>query len=175
MTSGQRAPPSVQANRPLLKTKGMDEMKRVVTGVNERGRSYIVSIDELDASQPQAVWDYQPSDVRDWISAIDPAAAAEWIGPEAGGGARWYFAPMKPDAEAEHLEMPGMDENGFHTTRTVDFDFMFDGELTLVLDEDSVQLEKGDFVILQAARHAWRNESDKTAILLSLIHRPEGV
>jgi hypothetical protein len=28
-------------------------MKRVVTGVNEQGRSYIVSVEELDGSVPQ--------------------------------------------------------------------------------------------------------------------------
>jgi hypothetical protein len=148
-------------------------MKRVVTGVNEQGRSYVVSIEELNPSQPHAVWDYEPSQVRDWINAIDPGTAADWIGPQVSGGARWMFAPMQP--YAEHRPMPGIDEHGFHTTRTIDFDFVFEGELTMVLDEDRVHLEKGDFVIQQATRHAWKNESDKTAILLALIHRPEGV
>ena len=75
-------------------------MKRVVTGVNGQGRSYIVSVDE----------------------------------------------------------------HGFHTTRTIDFDFLVDGELTLVVDEGSVPLEKGDFVIQQATRHAWRNSGDRPAV-----------
>jgi hypothetical protein len=43
--------------------------------------------------------------------------------------------------------VPGIDENGFHTTRTIDFDDVIDGEPIVVLDEGPVQLHKGDCVI----------------------------
>jgi Cupin domain len=150
-------------------------MKRVVTGVNDRGRSYIVSIEELDSAQAGSIWDYQPTDVEAWLKGIDPATAADWIGPQVPGGARWMYAPMKPDSEAEHGRYDGIDEDGFHTTRTIDFDFIVDGELTMVLDEDRVKLQAGDFVIQQATRHAWKNESQGVAVLLALIHRPTSV
>jgi mannose-6-phosphate isomerase-like protein (cupin superfamily) len=151
-------------------------MKRVVAGVNEAGRSYVVSSEELDDSDPITVWDYEPSQVLELIKAIDPAIAADWIGPQISGGARWIFAPLKPQAEqGEHRVMEGIDEEGFHTTRTVDFDIILEGDLTMVLDDERVHLHKGDFVILQGTRHAWKNESDKTAILLALLHRPDGV
>ncbi len=151
-------------------------MKRVVTGVNEQGRSYIVSVEEFDATQPQKIWDYEPSHIQDWIAAIDPADAADWIAPDVSGGTRWFFAPMMPGgAQAEFTQMQGVDENGFHTTRTIDFDFIFDGEITLLLDEGSIALETGDFVIQQATRHGWRNETDKPCIMLTLIHRPDSV
>jgi quercetin dioxygenase-like cupin family protein len=44
-----------------------------------------------------------------------------------------------------------------------------------VVDEGRIALEKGDFVIQQATRHAWKNDSDKPALLLALIHRPNGI
>jgi mannose-6-phosphate isomerase-like protein (cupin superfamily) len=150
-------------------------MKRVVTGVNEHGRSYIVSAEELDTAQPHNVWDFEPDQVMKTIGQIDPSVTADWIGPTVGGGARWIYAPMKPDSEGTHVSMDGIDEDGFHTTRTVDFDFIADGELTMVLDEDRITLHAGDFVIQQATRHAWKNESDKVAVLIALIHRPDGV
>jgi mannose-6-phosphate isomerase-like protein (cupin superfamily) len=151
-------------------------MKRVVAGVNDAGRSYVVSIEELDGSNPLTVWDYEPDQVLDSLRAIDSTVAANWIGPQKSGGARWIFAPLKPQAEqGDNPVMEGIDKDGFHTTRTVDFDIILEGELTIVFDEDRVQLRKGDFVILQGAKHAWKNESDKTAILLALLHRPEGV
>jgi mannose-6-phosphate isomerase-like protein (cupin superfamily) len=151
-------------------------MKRIVAGVNEAGRSYVVSSEELDGSSPITVWDYEPSQVLKSIEAIDPSIAADWIGPQTSGGARWILAPLKPDAEqGEHPPMEGIDENGFHTTRSVDFDIILEGELTIVLDEERVHLQKGDFVILQGARHAWKNESDKVAVLLALLHRPDGI
>jgi hypothetical protein len=134
-----------------------------------------VSVEELDGSVPQTVWDHEPDHVKELIDGIDPADAAEWIGPEVGGGSRWIFAPMQPGSDTQFHTMPGIDENGFHTTRTVDFDFVIDGEITLVLDEGSEPLQRGDFVILQAARHSWKNDSDRAALLLCLLHRPEGV
>ena len=100
-------------------------MKRVVTGVNDHGRSYVVSSEELPASEFQTLWDYEPDDVPGWISAIDPERAAEWIGPKLTGGLRWLFVPLMPEAEiaklGEHPQVPGIDEDGFHITRTVDF------------------------------------------------------
>lgn len=151
-------------------------MKRVVTGVNAQGRSYIVSSEELDPSTRLTVWDYEPPQVLDWINAIEPGASADWIGPEIAGGARWILAPIQPEDEmAEPSASDGIDESGFHITKSIDFDFIVDGELTMVLDDNRVDLQKGDFVIQQATRHAWRNESGKVALLLALVLRPDGV
>jgi mannose-6-phosphate isomerase-like protein (cupin superfamily) len=148
-------------------------MNRIVTGVNENGRSYVVSNEEIPGDAPLTVWDYEPSQIRDVIAAIDPKLAADWIGPDTSGGARWIYAPLQPSSKAEaHPPMEGIDENGFHTTRTIDFDFIVQGALTLVLDEDTVDLKAGDFVIQQGTRHAWRNDSDEVAVLLALLHRP---
>jgi mannose-6-phosphate isomerase-like protein (cupin superfamily) len=89
------------------------------------------------------------------------------------GGVKWVYAVIPPLSEqAEAPEIPGVDEDGFHTTRTIDFDFVVEGELTMLLDADVVRLEAGDFVIQQAARHAWRNESAAPAVLLALLHTP---
>jgi hypothetical protein len=132
-------------------------------------------MEELNPSQHHVVWDYEPSQIRHLINAIDPGLAADWIGPKVGGGVRWMFVPMPPSSQGTHRSLPGIDEHGFHTTKTIDFDVILDGELTMILDDDRVRLEKGDFVIQQATRHAWRNETERTAILLALIHRPEGV
>jgi mannose-6-phosphate isomerase-like protein (cupin superfamily) len=153
-------------------------MKRYVTGVNADGRSYVVSSEELSTSDFQTLWSYEPGQVPEWISAIDPELAAEWIGPDVSGGLRWLFVPLIPDAEAaklgEHPKLQGIDENGFHTTRTVDFDYVMEGEIVMYLDEGPVKLQKGDCVIQQGTRHAWHNESDKLAILVALVHRPNG-
>jgi quercetin dioxygenase-like cupin family protein len=151
-------------------------MKRVVGSTNAEGRSYVVSVDELDLSTPQTAWEYEPSQIWKRIESIDPSEAADWVGPGAPGGVRWHVVAIEPAAEdQEQPAYPGFDEIGFHTTRTVDFDFIAEGELTLLLDEGSVRLQRGDLVILQAARHAWRNEGRVTAILYALLHRPAPV
>jgi hypothetical protein len=154
---------------------GREIMKRIVTGVNEHGRSYVVSSDEMDGSSFQTIWEHDPNQLPTWISDIDSELAADWLGPEAGGGMRWLLVPFPPQAEGgEHRELPGIDEEGFHTTRTIDLDCLIEGELTLILDEERVVLHKGDCVVQQATRHAWRNESDRIAILVAVLHRPRG-
>jgi hypothetical protein len=132
-------------------------MKRVVTGVNEHGRSYAVSVEELDTSIFDTVWSYKPGQISEWISAIDPGVAADWLGPQVAGGVRWLI-----------------DKDGYHTTRTIDFDCLLEGELTLILDEGQVRLERGDCVVQQATRHAWKNQGDKSALLLAVLYQPEG-
>jgi hypothetical protein len=150
-------------------------MKRVVAGVNAEGRSYFVSTEELDTTADPVIWEYDAGQVRDIIAAIDPEAAADWISPGTPGGVRWFCARMPPASAGEAPEMPGIDADGWHTTRTVDFDFVVDGEITLQLDEGSRDLVTGDVAILFAARHAWKNTSDTHTTLLSVIHRPHGV
>ena len=55
---------------------------------------------------------------------------------------------------------------GMHTTDTVDIDVVISGEVDLELDDGSeVHLKAGDCVIQNGTRHAWRNRSDKPAVL----------
>ena len=39
----------------------------------------------------------------------------------------------------------------FHRTRTVDFDFLVSGELNCVLEDETIELDAGDFIIVDAA------------------------
>jgi hypothetical protein len=149
-------------------------MKRVVTGVNEHGRSYAVSIEELNTSSFEPVWSYEPGQIPEWLSVIDPQAAADWLGPRVAGGMQWMIVPFPPERDvAEHTEYRGIDKDGYHTTRTIDFDCLLEGEVTLILDEGRIRLEPGDCVIQQATRHAWKNEGNKVALMLALLFRPE--
>jgi hypothetical protein len=150
-------------------------MKRVVTGVNEHGRSYAVSIEELDPSIFGAIWNYEPGRLPEWLGAIDPGVAAEWLGPQVSGGLQWSIVPLPPERDLpEHVEYPGIDKDGYHTTRTIDFDCLIEGEVTLILDEGYVRLQRGDCVVQQATRHAWKNEGDKAALMIAVLYRPEG-
>jgi uncharacterized cupin superfamily protein len=46
-------------------------------------------------------------------------------------------------------------------TRTLDFCLILEGEVTLVLDTEEVQLKAGDSVIQRGTNHAWSNRSDR--------------
>lgn len=60
--------------------------------------------------------------------------------------------------------------SGFHTTSSIDYDVVIDGEIWLELD-DGVQtrLGQGDIVVQGGTRHAWRNRSDKDALMLFVL------
>jgi uncharacterized cupin superfamily protein len=44
-------------------------------------------------------------------------------------------------------------------TRTLEFCLVLEGEITLVLDLEEVQLRAGDVVVQRGTRHAWSNRS----------------
>ena len=54
--------------------------------------------------------------------------------------------------------------DGMHTTPTVDYAIVLDGEIWLELDEGrSTLLRRHDVVIQNGTRHAWRNKSERAA------------
>ncbi|VVP46395.1 hypothetical protein PS874_04992 [Pseudomonas fluorescens] len=56
------------------------------------------------------------------------------------------------------------DNPGMHTTATIDYGIILDGELWLELDNGQSRLVKaGDVVIQNGTRHAWRNKSERIA------------
>jgi mannose-6-phosphate isomerase-like protein (cupin superfamily) len=146
-------------------------MKRVVTGVNAAGRSYVVSCEAIPSGGFTTIWEIDRKQVAGWIAAVDPERAARSIEPSPGGS-RCVLAHMPPDSETPaqpRPQIPGIEPDGFHTTRTVDYDFVIEGPLVLLLDEGSVELETGDVVVQQATRHAWRNPGKRPAKLLAVI------
>ena len=53
-----------------------------------------------------------------------------------------------------------------HTTQTVDYAILLDGELWLELDDGkTVHLSAGDIVVQQATRHGWRNKGEHSATI----------
>lgn len=67
-------------------------------------------------------------------------------------------------AAAEQLVMsPGLaelfeaEDPAMHTTPTVDYAVVMDGEIVLDLDGDSTVVRQGDVVVQNGTRHAWRN------------------
>jgi hypothetical protein len=82
------------------------------------------------------------------------------------------FASPDFDGQAANEEnlaiSPGLAErfepDGRHTTPTVDYGIVLDGELWLELDAaEQTRLKPFDIVVQNGTRHAWRNKSDRTA------------
>jgi hypothetical protein len=80
------------------------------------------------------------------MMSIDPAAGFQ------------EFAEHIPDLAATmEPESPGM-----HTTQTIDYGIILEGEVWLEVDDGKqVHLKRHDVVVQNGTRHAWRNKSDK--------------
>lgn len=68
---------------------------------------------------------------------------------------------------AERFEV---DHPGMHTTDSIDYDVVLDGEITLELDDGrQVVLTRHEVAVQHGNRHAWRNHSDKPATMLFVL------
>jgi mannose-6-phosphate isomerase-like protein (cupin superfamily) len=97
----------------------------------------------------------QPGETRLMIVTFAPDAVMMSIDP---GAAFQEFAEHIPDlAAAMEPDSPGM-----HTTQTIDYGIVLEGEVWLELDDGKqVHLKPHDIVVQNGTRHAWRNKSDK--------------
>jgi uncharacterized cupin superfamily protein len=55
-------------------------------------------------------------------------------------------------------------------TDTLDLCFVTEGEITLVLDTEEVNLEAGTIVVQRATNHAWSNRSYKPCVVVISSH-----
>lgn len=54
----------------------------------------------------------------------------------------------------------------FHKTNSIDFAYIIEGEIDLVLSNSRVSLKTGDFVIQDRNSHAWVNKSNNSCKIL---------
>jgi hypothetical protein len=154
-----------------LKTLPVAHRRRVVTGHNAQGKSYIVS-DEIIADSSSIgghmdLWETDPS------QPFGPGPSAEIGGSDnliaMKGGTRAYFATLPPGCNST-----GTRENrqGMHRTLTIDYVYVLSGEITMLMDvPPDVRLKAGDVVIQRNTMHAWRVDGPGPATLLAFLAR----
>ena len=79
-----------------------------------------------------------------------------------------YFAAMgSPGASTYSTKAP---HPYMQKTRTLDFCLVLEGEITLVLDTDEVDLKAGDTVVQRGTNHAWSNRSNRPCVVAFSSH-----
>jgi hypothetical protein len=162
------------------------KVRRVVTGHDANGEAVIASDTEVDGFRPallpgsefHKLWG---GDEAPHFPDDGSASAYQTYFPPVGGFRFGFFvvppeaeagatAPADLDAAIAEFEagMPGLpgylepDAPGMHTTDTIDFEVVLDGEVWLELDNGvEAHLKPGDTVVQNGTRHAWRNHGDK--------------
>lgn len=171
------------------------QVRRIVTGHSAAGKSIFISdgvlprhaeFKHVPGMSAALGWETQPN--AQVPSSSDPTpAASSWVPPP--GGTNVMVVTLPPDsvmaspgfdpaaAGGEYLQiLPGLAERfeienpGMHTTDSVDYAMLLDGELHLELDDGgSKALKVHDLVVQNGTRHAWRNKSDRGATILFVL------
>jgi len=169
------------------------EKRLIVTGLDAEGKSSVISDRQLDARTAAAVPGYGWHRLWSWDETPTvPNDGFEPTGPDhfpAAGGVRFIVFTVPPgtvtapadldmDAAKQELEekFPGRaahmesHQTGLHTTTTIDFIYVADGEIWLELDDQQeVHLKTGDSLVQNGVRHAWRNHGTKPCSLVVTI------
>jgi len=138
-------------------------MRRIVTGTDESGRSFLVS--DGAVSSVAGFDELWLSEGRDPLTSAASAGGPPVRLEPAPGGSSWRVFDLPPDevvaAFLASQNVPEVEAGGFHRTDTLDYVMILDGEVTLELDRGSVALGPGDCVVQRGTRHAWRNRSGR--------------
>ncbi len=93
---------------------------------------------------------------------------AVWQGKVGAKEVQAYFAAMgSPGASTYSSSAP---HPYMQKTHTLDFALILEGDITLVLDLQEVNLSAGDTVVLRGTNHAWRNRSDQPCLIAMSMH-----
>lgn len=172
------------------------KIRRVVTGTGPDGKAVVMS----DGPAPRAgAFETVPgfanallwaTEACDAVGAGAPADRTVDVGFVPGaGGTRLMTVVFPPDAVmmradfdaaafgAEFAQrIPGLAEKfepehpGMHTTDSIDYDVVLEGEIVLEFDDgQEVALHPHDVAVQHGTRHAWRNRSDKPAKMLFVL------
>lgn len=145
------------------------DVRRVVTSVNSEGRSVILSDGDADGGATfgtEGLWLTDPARGLDAVAGPDTDYAT--LEPPPGGTSWRIFDLPTDEAVAEYLrtQAPGADTGSWHTTQTIDYLMILDGEVTLEVEDGSVDLKTGDCVVQRGTNHAWRNRSGRPVRML---------
>lgn len=157
------------------------KVRRIVTAVNQAGRSYVLSdtevaLAELAAGEPAraGLWttDSAPASnegIRDPV----PDGVIAQIAPAHRGGTVFRVVDFPPEGAVQPRDPQDLASRGatttadrsaknpgFHATKTVDYAICLEGEIWAVLDEQEALMRAGDVLIQRGTYHAWSNRSD---------------
>ena len=167
-------------------------MRRIITGHNEKGESVVTfegpparSIGE-DVGGLFEIWN---TDGKDVISTDDfDRADQDIILSPPDGGTKFRYFQINPLPEgvpeeilqelaADAFEKIGAGQHrvdsrkhpAMHKTETIDYIILLKGDVTLILDNEEVDLKPFDVVVQRGTNHAWVNNGDEPALLIAVL------
>jgi hypothetical protein len=93
---------------------------------------------------------------------------SSWMGAINEDKVRSFFAAVGSPNACHYAA--GAPHPYMQRTETLDYVYILNGSVTLVLDVEEVELQEGDTVIQRGARHAWSNRTDAPCTLIVSSH-----
>jgi hypothetical protein len=91
-----------------------------------------------------------------------------FVDPSFDGAAARDEALIRLRGLADHFEK---EDSGMHKTSTVDYAVVCDGEIWLELDDsETLYLKRGELVVQNGTRHAWRNRGTKPVTMFFFLN-----
>ena len=167
-------------------------MRRIVTGHNEEGKS-VITIDGPPArsigEDVGGLFELWNTDGQDIISSdvIDRADEEIILSPPRGGTKFRYFQinpipegipeNVMQDMAADAFENIGAGQHridtskhpAMHKTETIDYIILLKGDVTLILDEEEIDMKPFDVVVQRGTNHAWVNNGTEPALLIAVL------
>lgn len=154
------------------------QIRRVVTGHDADGKSVVVFNDVHEYKRRVQIWTTEGSPADNSGEVTDAALRETRLEAPHQGSLFWLvelppsqeIAPEAVAATAERLAAEGAvtqsdGRPGMHTTRTIDYMVVLDGQVTLLLDDGEVTLHKYDTVVQRGTAHHWENRGKEPAHL----------
>ena len=167
-------------------------MRRIVTGHNKEGKSVITidgpparSLGE-EAGGLYELWNTDGNEINT-LDEIDRADGEVLLSPPNGGTKFRYFqinptpegvpADLIEAATAEAFEKMGAAHHrvdttrhpAMHKTKTIDYIILLKGDVTLLLDNEEVDLKPFDVVVQRGTNHAWVNNGNEPALFIAVL------
>ena len=167
-------------------------MRRIITGHNQDGKSIVTldgpparSIGE-DVGGLFELWNTDGSDIIS-TDEIDGADEDILLSPPSGGTKFRYFQinPLPkgvPEAMMQEIAADAFEKIGaahhrvdttkhpaMHKTETIDYIILLEGDVTLILDEEEIDLKPFDVVVQRGTNHAWVNNGSEPALLIAVL------
>ena len=167
-------------------------MRRIITGHNAEGKSVITidgpparSLSENEGGLYE-LWNTDGNEINT-LDDIDRADSEVLLSPPVGGTKFRYFqinptpegvpADLIEAATAAAFEKMGAAHHrvdttrhpAMHKTKTIDYIILLKGDVTLVLDEEEVDLKPFDVVVQRGTNHAWVNNGSETALFIAVL------
>lgn len=158
----------------------MQKFKRIVTAIDEQGKSIIIDETAPDPS-------YKPEDapglsvIQLWSTQASPVDIFEendlskpFAHIQQPGFTQFVILTVPPLKDLlDHLKSigkPVKDPKKFrlHRTNSIDYAVILSGEVTLRVGDKEVLLKVGDCVVQRGTEHAWHNHSNAPCIIAAV-------